>query len=280
MPDDNEGYHSAYILALIGVLVLVVVFGNVLIGNSKKNDQRVIAKDSSYAVTKHSDDTSSVSDKSRSSSKSSSSGSSSSKEKKDSSSKRDSSLSKAETNAETKEATVVYSFPADINTADLGCLCAADGIGEELAGRIIDYRNSIGVIYNMDLLLEVDGIGEKKLDSLKEYFYVAEYQYMDIEPDDEKADERTEQKPAETRQETKTVTAVPPEEPKQMKKVRINYADAEEIADCLLLDIEQAEKIIELRELISYFSSPEELILNDTMNKEMILERIDYIVID
>ena len=278
MPEDNEGYHSAYILALIGVLVLVIVFGSVMISNSPRNDQRVIAKDDSYTVTKHYDSSlSSGSDKASSSKRDASS-----KVTKKTSSK-DASKSSEDTKPVT-EAAVSYTFPADINTADLGCLCAAEGIGEELAGRIIDYRNSIGVIYNMDLLLEVEGIGEKKLETLKAYFYVSDQQYRDIvsddgqavdEPDNDEPEDNDYDEPSQT----ETVTA-PPEEPKQMRKVSINSATAEEIADCLLLDMEQAEKIVALRDLITYFSSPEELILNDTMSKEMILERIDYIIID
>lgn len=181
------------------------------------------------------------------------------------------------------EAEIVYSFPADINTADLGCFCAADGIGKELAQRIIAYRDSVGIIYNMDMLSEVEGIGEKKLSSLKEQFYVSSEDYREMPaaqteaqtviteviPDEEKT-EPYEEETSETEE---------PEPEPQMRRVNINTASAEEIAECLLIDIEQANRIVELRELISYFSAPEELILNDTMSKKEIVERLDYIEI-
>ena len=181
------------------------------------------------------------------------------------------------------EAEIVYSFPADINTADLGCFCAADGIGKELAQRIIAYRDSVGIIYNMDMLSEVEGIGEKKLSSLKEQFYVSSEDYREMPAaqteaqtviteviPDEEENEPYEEETSETEE---------PEPEPQMRRVNINTASAEEIAECLLIDIEQANRIVELRELISYFSAPEELILNDTMSKKEIVERLDYIEI-
>ena len=178
---------------------------------------------------------------------------------------------------------IVYSFPADINTADLGCFCAADGIGKELAQRIIAYRDSVGIIYNMDMLSEVEGIGEKKLSSLKEQFYVSSEDFREMPAaqteaqtviteviPDEEENEPYEEETSETEE---------PEPEPQMRRVNINTASAEEIAECLLIDIEQANRIVELRELISYFSAPEELILNDTMSKKEIVERLDYIEI-
>ncbi len=191
------------------------------------------------------------------------------------------------------EAEIVYSFPADINTADLGCFCAADGIGKELAQRIIAYRDSVGIIYNMDMLSEVEGIGEKKLSSLKEQFYVLsslkEQFYVSSEDFREMPAAQTEaqtvitevipdEEENEPYEEETSETEEPEPEP-QMRRVNINTASAEEIAECLLIDIEQANRIVELRELISYFSAPEELILNDTMSKKEIVERLDYIEI-
>ena len=65
---------------------------------------------------------------------------------------------------ETKEE---YSFPADINKADKEMLMAVSGIGEVTADRIIAYRDRVGVISNMDMLLEVNGIGDSTLALLK-----------------------------------------------------------------------------------------------------------------
>ena len=56
----------------------------------------------------------------------------------------------------------------DINTADVDGLDALPGIGETLAGRIVDFRERRGPFQDVDGLLEVDGIGEGTLEGLRE----------------------------------------------------------------------------------------------------------------
>jgi competence ComEA-like helix-hairpin-helix protein len=57
--------------------------------------------------------------------------------------------------------------PIGINSASLKDLTSISGIGEELAGRIIDYRNKHGRIYSIEELDNVEGIGKIKLAAIK-----------------------------------------------------------------------------------------------------------------
>lgn len=58
-------------------------------------------------------------------------------------------------------------FPLDINTADSSMLAQLTGIGPALASRIIRYRDSVGRFDSIAQLLQVKGIGEKKLEGFK-----------------------------------------------------------------------------------------------------------------
>uniref|UniRef100_A0A7C3MI39 ComEA family DNA-binding protein n=1 Tax=Dictyoglomus thermophilum TaxID=14 RepID=A0A7C3MI39_DICTH len=56
----------------------------------------------------------------------------------------------------------------NINTASKQQLETLPGIGTTLAQRIIDYRNEHGLFTSYDDLLNVKGIGEKKLEKIKD----------------------------------------------------------------------------------------------------------------
>lgn len=58
-------------------------------------------------------------------------------------------------------------IPIGINSASAEDLEALPGIGEKLALRIITYRNEVGVFNDADALLNVNGMGEKKLALVK-----------------------------------------------------------------------------------------------------------------
>lgn len=60
----------------------------------------------------------------------------------------------------------------DINHADLEELVGLPGIGRETALKIIEYRSTHGPFKEPGELIEVKGIGEKKLEMLKEYIMI------------------------------------------------------------------------------------------------------------
>jgi len=71
-------------------------------------------------------------------------------------------------------AVLITSTPAlakgkvNINTASKRRLESLPGVGDEIATLIVDYRRVIGPFMSVDDLKKVPGIGEKKLEALKD----------------------------------------------------------------------------------------------------------------
>ncbi len=62
----------------------------------------------------------------------------------------------------------ISGLKTNINTADIEELMELPNIGETLAGRIIEYRNSKGSFKKPEDLMGVSGIGQKTFDKLKD----------------------------------------------------------------------------------------------------------------
>ena len=69
-------------------------------------------------------------------------------------------------------ASVDMDYRMDINTATKIQLMELPGIGETIADRILDYRDQNGMFSATDELLNVDGIGEKKLLQIEPYIRI------------------------------------------------------------------------------------------------------------
>lgn len=70
-----------------------------------------------------------------------------------------------ETTASPETAPAV-TFPIDLNAATEEELTALPGIGPVLARRILDYRGEFGAFTAVEELMNVEGIGEKRMDAI------------------------------------------------------------------------------------------------------------------
>ena len=62
----------------------------------------------------------------------------------------------------------------DINLAGAEDFAQLSGLGEVLAGRIVEWREEHGAFTSVEQLLQVEGIGEAKLEQLRPYIAVGE----------------------------------------------------------------------------------------------------------
>ncbi len=63
----------------------------------------------------------------------------------------------------------------NLNTVDFGTLSHVRGVGISLAHNIIDYREAVGGFTSVSELMNVTGIDKELYDSIKEYFYIGDY---------------------------------------------------------------------------------------------------------
>ena len=59
----------------------------------------------------------------------------------------------------------------NINEADAAALQLLTGIGESLSQAVVDYRAANGPFHSVDDLLHIEGIGEGKLNAIRDYIY-------------------------------------------------------------------------------------------------------------
>lgn len=71
-----------------------------------------------------------------------------------------------------QEESEVLSGKININTAPVEDLSILPGIGDELANRIIAYREINGPFITIDELENVDGIGKNRIEDIRQYITI------------------------------------------------------------------------------------------------------------
>ena len=69
--------------------------------------------------------------------------------------------------------TATASRKININTASVEELTLLPGLGQKTAQKIIAYREQIGGFSNLEQLMEIEGIGEKKYNAWKIYLTIS-----------------------------------------------------------------------------------------------------------
>lgn len=199
--------------------------------------------------------------------------------------------SEAETNTESKKNTEVKGntdvplteeaaefIYIDINKAGREELIKLKGIGEKTADLIIGYRNAVGGFSDISEIMNINGIGEKTFEGIKDHIYVTE-EYISRDSSEE----------TDMTEEYKTEETLPPatevheetvhQEETYIEMVNINTADAEEFMTLPGIDKELAENIITLRTSIQYFQHIYELLYAEGMTKEKLANIDEYLTL-
>ncbi|MDE5564206.1 MAG: helix-hairpin-helix domain-containing protein [Oscillospiraceae bacterium] len=151
----------------------------------------------------------------------------------------------------------VVVFPLDLNTASVEELVAIPGIGEITATAIVSYRTAHGGFLNLAQLLEVNGIGDARYQTLLEYVYL-EQEF----PIEESVPE-------------------PETDPPVIPVINLNTATKEQLL--LLPDCteELADNILYLRdELIHIIHNPLEITMAEGVTDALYLSWEPYLAVD
>ncbi len=222
-----------------------------------------------------SDENSQKSEKTKKSSKNKKNSSKKGTKKTRSSKKSVKSVKKTQKTADETE----VSFPINLNSASAEELCAIKGIGETLAGNIISYRESIGGFINRDQLLDVDGIGEAKYASIREYLYIENEQELSQDISDFESEQQDEQENYSDETEIYSDDDNLPDS-EDIICIELNSAELEDLEMIPCFDEEMCESILELRDKIGHFSDVYEILYADGMTKKLFCEAEKYLYVE
>lgn len=193
---------------------------------------------------------------------------------------KETSASTSKSKSSSSDSSISISFPISLNEITCEELTYIDGIGTKTAQKIIDYRNAIGYFTSRYQLLEINGIGESKMNTIMQYTFIEnedlnynqdssiddkEYQEYDVPNDDYYNNEDN----------------VPQDIPNSVEyPINLNTATLEELCSIPNVDTSIAQEILSLRDTIQYFSNPYELLYTDSISEDFLSQIIDYICVE
>lgn len=205
----------------------------------------------------------------------------------------------------TEEVTTEEVLWININTASADEFTKLNGIGEVIAGRIIDYRRENGEYKNIEEIMNVEGIGEVIFDDIQPYIYVDNpvYETEPVTEPETKEQTETETEVTETvtieitteviseeiievHTETESITIEKTETTtekqtslEEIAPIDLNEAEKEELMLLPNVDEEIAEQILELREKIGRFTHTYELLLIEELEQKEVSEILEFVTV-
>ena len=170
------------------------------------------------------------------------------------------------------------SFPLDINTASAEELMQINGIGKVTAESIVAYRDSFGYFYSVEELLNVDGIGEKKLAGMTDFIYIDPDIIPEIENEESTALETDVWSGISDTEDTVTVTVSPGEFP-DIFPLELNRASKEELMSINGIGEVLAQRIVEYAEQYG-FNNVDDLLNVSGIGESKLKSIAPYVYVD
>lgn len=220
---------------------------------------------------------------------------SSGKKKTKTSSTKETQVSVATTVITDTAETESINFPIDINSAGIDELKTLDGIGDAAASKIIEYRETYGSFKNREELLNVSGIGEKKLEKIYDFIFVENESYdepdnsdseifnePEIYDDNDYNNDDIQLQESDFSDEQDSVPETEPTEitTEEFILINLNTALKEDFMKLPYVDENIADDIIELRNTIQYFSHPYELLMVESLTQQQVAEIIKFVTVE